>query len=193
MGRFGLEHIALGGPVFDVKKLDWLNARYIRGKLDVQQLAARVRDWALNETYLGAIAPLVHRRIERLSDLGPLCAFLFAGRIDVSADALRAGKLDDETLRKSFVIGLAAFDMAPEWNAALAEAAVRRVGDVLDVKLRDVVRPFYVAISGSAQSLPLFDAMELLGRDLVRERCRVALEALGGATNAEAEAWKKQA
>jgi len=58
--------------------------------------------------------------------------------------------------------------------------------------VRDVVRPFYVAITGSAQSLPLYDSMLLLGRDLVRERLRVALDRLGGATNAETEAWKKQ-
>jgi glutamyl-tRNA synthetase len=190
--RFGFAHIALGGPVFDVKKLDWLNARHIR-ELDVLQLQARVRDWALNEAYLGAIAPLVHQRIERLSDLGPLCAFLFAGRLEIAPEDLRAGKLDDQTLRKSFVLALAEFDAAPEWNVDVAHAAVLRVGELLGVKLRDVIRPFYVAISGSAKSLPLFDAMALLGRDLVRERCRAALEQLGGATNAEVEAWKKMA
>jgi glutamyl-tRNA synthetase len=190
---FGLAHIALGGPVFDVKKLDWLNARYIRERLDVAQLAERVRDWALNPAYLGAIAPLAHQRIERLSDLGPLCGFLFAGRIEVSVDDLRAGKLDDETLRKAFVLALAAFDAAPEWNAESAQSAVRGVSDALGLKLRDAVRPFYLAIAGSAQSLPLFEAMALLGRDLVRERCRGALERLGGATNAEVEAWKRHA
>jgi glutamyl-tRNA synthetase len=191
--RFGFSHIALGGPVFDVKKLDWLNGRYIREKLDVQQLAQRVREWALNAEYLGAIAPLVHQRIERLSDLGPLCAFLFAGRLDVSAEALRAGKLDDEMLRKAFVLALAAFDAVPAWDAAAAEAALRRTAGLLDLKVRDVIRAFYLAITGSAQSLPLFDAMALLGRDIVRERCRLALDELGGVTNAQAEAWKKLA
>lgn len=191
--RFDFSHIALGGPVFDVKKLDWLNGRYIREKLDVAQLAERVRDWALNAAYLAAIAPLVHQRIERLSDVGPLCAFLFAGRLDVPIEALRAGKLDDETLRKAFVLALAAFDAAPAWDAAAAEAALRRTAELLDVKVREVIRAFYVAITGSAQSLPLFDAMALLGRDLVRERCRMALETLGGATNAQLEAWKKLA
>ena len=78
-------------------------------------------------------------------------------------------------------------------SSAAAESAVRGVGDALGLKLRDAVRPFYIAIAGSAQSLPLFDAMGLLGRDLVRERCRVALERLGGATSAETESWKKGA
>ena len=70
-------------------------------------------------------------------------------------------------------------------------ASIVRLAAVLEAKVRDVVRPFYVAVAGSAQSLPLYDSMLLLGRDLVRERLRVALERLGGATNAEQTAWKK--
>ncbi len=189
--RFGLDHISLGGPVFDVKKLDWLNARYIRETMDAEGLLRRVRDWALNEEYLSQIAPLAQARIERLSDLGPLCAFFFAGRLEPSAGQLLAGKLDKDSLRKAFVLALAAFDALPDWEANEIATAVRTVAALLGVKLRDVVRPFYVAVTGSPQSVPLFESMALLGRDLVRERLRVALERLDGATNAETEAWRK--
>ena len=189
--QFGLEHISLGGPVFDVKKLDWLNARYLRETLDVPALMARVRAWAFDERYLAAIAGLAQQRIERLSDLSPLCGFFFAGRLDVSVEQLRAAKLDDDTLRKAYALGLTSFDALAEWEHEAIGAQVRAIGDALGLKLRDVVRPFYVAITGSPQSVPLFDSMVLLGRDLVRERLRVALERLGGATNAEVEAWKK--
>ncbi len=188
--RFGLDHMALAGPVFDVKKLDWLNARYLREKLDVSQLMARASAWAFNSAYLGAIAPLAHQRIERLSDLGPLLWFFFAGRLAPSAEDLRSGKLDDTQLRQAFVTALALFDASPEWDKATAEAAIRTITATLGLKLKDVVRPFYLAVTGSAQSVPLFDSMVILGRDLVRERTRGALEALGGATKAELEAWK---
>lgn len=191
--RFGLDHIALGGPVFDVKKLDWLNGRYIREKLDVAQLEERVHAWALNDRYVGAILPLAQQRIERLSDLGPLLAFFFAGRIPISAADLREGRLDDEQIRKAFVFALALFDALPVWDANEIGSAIRHIGETLGLKLRDVIRPFYVAISGSAQSVPLFDSIALLGRDIVRERLRVALELLGGATKTETEAWKKLA
>jgi glutamyl-tRNA synthetase len=187
---FGLDHISLGGPVFDIKKLDWLNARYLRERIDAPELAARVRAWAFDPAYVERIAALAQQRIERLSDLGPLCAYLFAGRLDVSADQLREGKLDGDTVRKIFVLALAAFDRLPDFELDPIQTAVRRIAEVLGVKLRDAVRPLYVAITGSAQSLPLFESIELLGRDLVRERLRFALERLGGATNAENEAWK---
>jgi len=189
--RFGLDHISLGGPVFDVKKLDWLNGRYIREKLDVTALSERIRLWAMSPAYLEKIVALAHERIERLSDLGPLCAFFFAGRIDVRPEQLRDGKLDDETLRRAFALALVLFDGLEDWQHAQIQAAVRRLSEVLGIKLRDAVRPFYVAITGSPQSVPLFDSMELLGRDLVRERLRVALERLGGATNAELARWRE--
>jgi glutamyl-tRNA synthetase len=189
--RFALSHISLGGPVFDVKKLDWLNGRYLREKLDLAQFLERVRDWAGGPATFERIASLAQGRIERLSDLGPLCAFLFAGRLDVTPEQLRVGKLGDDTLRKTFARALARFDALPDWELEAIGAAVSRLGDTVGVKVRDVVRPLYVAISGSPQSLPLYDSMLLLGRDLVRERLRVALECLGGATKAETEAWKK--
>jgi glutamyl-tRNA synthetase len=160
-------------------------------KLDVPQFVERVRFWAGGEPTIERIAALAQQRIERLSDLGPLCAFLFAGRLDVTPGQLRAGKLDDEALRKAFALALAIFDGLPEWEFEPIAAGVTRIAGILGSKVRDVVRPFYVAVTGSPQSLPLYDSMVLIGRDLVRERLRVALELLGGATNAESEAWKK--
>jgi glutamyl-tRNA synthetase len=189
--HFGLEHISTGGPVFDVTKLDWLNGRYLREKLDDATFAERVRAWALNPSYLEKIAPLARSRIERLSDLGPLLAFFFAGRLDVDPARLREGKLDEESLRKAFVLASTLFDALEDWDVGGIEQIVRRIADVLGAKLRDVVRPYYVAITGSAQSVPLFDSMQILGRDLVRERLRGALEKLGGASAKEQEAWKK--
>jgi len=191
VGRFKLEHVSVGGPVFDVAKLDWLNGRYLRERLDVRAFEERVRAWALNEDYLGKIAPLAQSRIERLSDLGPLTAFFFSGRLDVAADDLRSGKLDDLALRQAFVLAGALLDGLDPWDVPHIERVIRTVADALQAKLREIVRPFYVAVTGKAQSVPLFDSMAILGRDLVRERLRVALERLGGATAAEQETWKK--
>ena len=68
---------------------------------------------------------------------------------------------------------------------------MKKIAGTLDVKVRDVTRPFYVAITGSPTSVPLFDAIELLGRDIVRERLRHALELAGTPSAAELKEWKK--
>jgi glutamyl-tRNA synthetase len=72
-----------------------------------------------------------------------------------------------------------------------SDLALRVLAEERGVKLKDFLRPFYVACTGNPVSVPLFDAMALLGRDLVRHRMRHALTQLGWPTNAEREAWDK--
>jgi glutamyl-tRNA synthetase len=189
--RFDPKHLSVAGPVFDVTKLDWLNARYLRETLDVRGFMQRVADWAVNHTYLGAIAPLAQSRIERLSDLGPLVEFFFAGRLSVTADQLREGKLDDEALRKAFAFALADLEALPAWEIGGIERVLRAVAEEIGVKFRDAVVPFYTAITGSPKSVPLFDSMALLGRDLCRERLRNALALLGPVSEKQMRAWRK--
>ena len=46
--------------------------------------------------------------------------------------------------------------------------------------MKDFLAPFFIAVSGSAASISVFDAMELLGPDMTRARIRHAIEVLGG-------------
>jgi len=178
--RFEIEHIPTGGPVFDVPKLDWLNGRYIRERLASEAFVRRVAEWAISPERLTRLAHLAAPRIERFSDLGPLLAFLFSGKLSLSAEDLRRAKLDDAEIRRAFALALADLDALPVWDAVGIESVFKRIAETLGKKTRDVARPFYVAITGSPTSIPLFDSMELLGRDLVRERLRGALQLLGG-------------
>ena len=176
--RFRVEHVPIGGPVFDVAKLDWLNARYIREQLDPEMFVERVKEWAISPDRLTRIAALAAPRIERLSDLGSLLAFLFSGRLAVRAADFTGKKMDEQQARQALTLTLAEFDALPVWNAFGIEDAIKRVAESLDKKVRDVARPLYVAITGSPTSIPLYDSMELLGRDLCRERLRNALDVL---------------
>jgi glutamyl-tRNA synthetase len=176
--RFRVEHVPIGGPVFDVAKLDWLNARYIRERLEPEMFVERVKEWAASPERLTRIATLAAPRIERLSDLGSLLAFLFSGRIAVRATDFVGKKMDEEQARRALALALTELDALPAWNAFGVENAVKRVAESLDKKVRDVARPLYVAITGSPTSIPLYDSMELLGRDLCRERLRNALDVL---------------
>jgi glutamyl-tRNA synthetase len=176
--RFEIEHVPIGGPVFDVAKLDWLNARYIRERLDAASFVDRVRAWAAAPERLARIAQLAAPRVERLSDLGPLLAFLFSGRLALRGEDLQSKKLDEAQTRQLLELALAQLDALPAWNSFAIETVLKGIAEKLDKKMRDVARPFYVAITGSPTSIPLYDSMELLGRDIVRERLRNALELL---------------
>lgn len=176
--RFEVEHVPVSGPVFDVEKLDWLNARYIRERHDAASLLERVREWGAKPERLTRIAALAAPRIERLSDLGPLLAFMFSGRLALRAQDLQSKKLDDDQTRQAFTLALTELDALPAWNAFAIQTALEGIAQRLGKKMRDVARPFYVAVTGSPTSIPLYDSMEMLGRDIVRERLRGALELL---------------
>lgn len=190
VARFTTEHIPLGGPVFDVAKLDWINGRYLRERTDDADFLRRVQAWALHGNRAERIAALARPRIERLSDLGPLLAFLFAGRLTPRAEDLRAPKLDELQTRMALQRALWELDALPTWSVAGIETVMLGIAERLGKKFRDVARPFYVAVTGSPTSIPLYDAMELLGRDVVRERLRVALGLLGAPSKRELEEWK---
>ncbi|MGC2649692.1 MAG: glutamate--tRNA ligase [Candidatus Cybelea sp.] len=188
--RFDPQHVPIGGPVFDLAKLDWLNGRYIRERLDPASFVQRVKEWALSPERLTRVAQLAAPRIERLSDLGPLLAFLFSGRLALTAQSFESTKLDALSIRRALSLSVAEFDKLAAWNAVEIERVIGRIAAALDKKARDIARPFYVAITGSPTSIPLYDSMELLGRDLVRERLRNAIDLLGAPSKRELQEWE---
>ncbi|MFZ0573915.1 MAG: glutamate--tRNA ligase [Candidatus Cybelea sp.] len=188
--RFDPQHVPIGGPVFDLAKLDWLNGRYIRERLDPASFVQRVQEWAVSPERLTRVAQLAAPRIERLSDLGPLLAFLFSGRLALTAQSFESTKLDALSIRRALSLSVAEFDKLAAWNAVEIERVIGRIAAALDKKARDIARPFYVAITGSPTSIPLYDSMELLGRDLVRERLRNAIDLLGAPSKRELQEWE---
>ena len=89
---FDISRVSLGGPVFDVEKLKWLNGLWIRESLSANELIRRLKDWALNRDMLERILPHAQGRIEVLSDLIPQAAYLVSGDIPMAADAFARAK-----------------------------------------------------------------------------------------------------
>ena len=187
--RIDLHRIPLGGPVFDTVKLDWLNGQYVRS-LETGDLIVRTAEWGFSPQRIERIVGLAKSRVERLSDLVPTAAYLFAGRIPISKESFAGVRLPDDVVRRGLALASSRLDGEPEFDLATIERVLKGVSDTLELKFRDLSRAYYVAMTGSQTSLPLFDSMELLGRDLCRERFRAALEALGGVTAKEQKEWQ---
>lgn len=193
MEHFDLERVSLGGPVFDIQKLAWLNGKWIRENLTDAQLGERVVQWALNPDFLMTIAPLVKGRVDVLSDLGPMVAYLFSGLIRTGPEAYVDKNLDKDRIRRIFQSALWRFDRVHGWDKNTVEQILRQLSEQSGVKLKFFLRPFYIAIAGSDRALPLFDSMALLGKDVSRARIRAALDVLGGVSDEELEQWAKEA
>ncbi len=190
--NFELENLSLGGPVFDVEKLRWLNARYVRENYDAAGLLAELRKWALSDEHLLRIVPLAQPRLETLSDWGFLTAFFFADRVPLDPSKLALKGKTAEDLAAILQTATRLFEELPEFTHEAIEKAFRDLSEKLDVKLRDLSRPFYVALTGAEASTPLFRSMEILGLDLVRVRLRSAVESLGGISAKRVKALEKE-
>ena len=183
---FDLDRLTTGGPVFDLAKLDWLNGQYIRS-LAPDEFMDRVADWAVNRENLAAVAPLVQQRTERLVDLLPQVDYLLGDRaaLDESDFAqLRLGV--EDCLRVLDHVGRR-LDDQNGWDRDSLQAATRSLADAMGLAMRDFLAPLFVAITGRAVALPLFDSMAYLGRDMVRSRLASALAALGGVSKKKAK------
>ncbi len=165
---------------FDQKKADAINAEHIR-RLDAAEFTLRLRDFfdshghrtGLDEAGFAVAAGLVQTRIVVLSDAWELLKFLddASYRIEPSAGARELGPDSVPVLEAA----CAALDGLTDWTAAEIEAALKgALVDGLGLKPRRAFGPVRVAVTGSTVSPPLFESLELLGRERSLRRLRDA-------------------
>jgi glutamyl-tRNA synthetase len=181
--HFELTNIALGGPVFDISKLNWLNGQWIR-KLTVEQFMKLLDVWgfvwprAIPDAKREHIARIAISRIETLTDFGPAIDF-FVNRPELSRRDYEVPKIPADVARAVLdgaIADLLALD--GNWTESAIGEKLKLAATNQDVKFRDVARLFYVAITGSPTGLPLFDDMEILGQQESLRRLENAREAL---------------
>ena len=190
--RFDPKDVSLGGPVFDLQKLRWLNARYIREDYDAKTLLAALQEWAYDSKRLEKIVPLTQPRLETLGDWGRLTSHFFSDQVELPAGELTLKDAPEGELVEIFQMAIWRLESLAQLSAEGAQQELRGLADRLEIKLRDFTRPFYVAISGKPVSTPLFQTLEILGPDLVRARLRAAIEALGGISGKKMKKLEKR-
>ncbi len=191
VAAFDVTRVSKNPARFDVKKLEAINGEHIR-RISEGDLAARLMpvlqdagvlpDEPSTEQHallLDAI-PLVQTRLVRLTDAPDLMRFLFAGD-DFTVDPEAAAKtLLGEVLP---VLDTSRKALLPvtTWTAAELEAALRAaLVDGLGLKPKHAFGPLRVAVTGRTISPPLFESMELLGRDVTLARLDAAITDIRG-------------
>jgi len=187
-----LERVSLGGPIFDREKLDWLNGRYLRENLDDGQFVARFAAWAFPPRLVDAIVPALRQRVDKYSEVSELGGFLLAGELQVQAEDFAHKQLDCAACRRILLFSLWQLEALPEWSRDAIKACLQELAARLDCKIRDFLFPLFVAITGRAVSVSLFDSLAVLGLDLGRARLRKAIEALGGISGKQQKRLEKE-
>lgn len=181
LDNFDIQRVSLGGPIFDIEKLKWLNGCWIRENLTPQQLGEKLQAWAFNASLINPILEHFQKRIEVYSDLAPAAAFLFAGQLPVKpADFEAASKLEAEDLLKLLQFALWDLEAIRHWERDHIFEVLKSMATVMNIKLKDFLAPIFVAIAGTTASISVMDSMVLLGPDLSRARLRHAIEVMGG-------------
>ncbi|NCO69681.1 MAG: glutamate--tRNA ligase, partial [Acidobacteria bacterium] len=179
--HFTLERINLGGPVFDLTKLTWLNGKYIRA-CPAEEVLARLRGGLLSDDYLLKVIALAHERVETLEDFVDYAGFFFVGELTYDGDAVKKLVGKKHTPRESATALQTLLDevLDPvlEWTAADLEARLRAFVERIDWKAGDFFMPVRIAVSGRAATPPLFETMAVLGKEVCRRRLRRAVEVL---------------
>ncbi|MFE9183798.1 glutamate--tRNA ligase [Micromonospora haikouensis] len=184
--EFRLEEVNPSPAFFDEKKLRAFNGDYIRA-LPVDEFVAACRPWLtgtdtiapppwqpeeFDEAAFAAVAPLAQTRIAVLSEIVPNVDFLFLASPSIEeaawAKAMKEGaaELLDATV--------AAYEGLASWDAESLKATLEAVGAERGLKLGKAQAPVRVAVTGRTVGLPLFESLEVLGRERTLARLRAA-------------------
>ena len=166
------------GPVFDLKKLDWLNGHYIRA-LSTEELADRLVEFASASgdaaALIRAAAPLVQERIETLAQGVDMLRFLLLSEDEFAVDEAAAAKHLGDAGRPVLEAAVPALEASPDWTPDAIETALKAVlVDGLGLKPRVAFAPVRVAVTGRTVSPPLYESMAILGRERALARLRRA-------------------
>ena len=172
--RFDFNKISLGGPVFDLTKLKWLNGEYIR-RLTPAEFLAALRETIFSDDYLSRIAPLVQTRVETLAGFGDMADFFFRDDVMPSPEVfLPKKKTLEETL--AFAGEQLAVLEATDFTAEALEPALKKLGEEKDWAVRDNFMLLRAIITGSTASPPLLESLIVFGKARTLDRMRRFLD-----------------
>ena len=173
--KFDFQRISLGGPVFDLVKLRWLNGEYIR-KLSPDAFFAALRQTILSDDYLRAIAPLVQERIDTLAQFGDMTGFFFADNVLPPESVwLPKKRTPEETLL--FAAEQLATLEAAAWDAPSIESALKQLGETTQWSVKENFMLLRAVLTGSATSPPLVESLIVFGKARSLDRMRRFLTA----------------
>ena len=184
---FDLARVSKSDAVFDRAKLDWLNGQHIRRSDDKRLTGALARFWQddppefdvePDKGRVGDVVPLVRERLKTLQDAAPLVKFLFSEEVPLEPGQLVQRGMDAEgtvVALQEARDGLAALD---GFDTQAIEDLLRPMAKDLDIKVGQLLGSLRAAVTGQKVSPPLFESLEVLGRETTVSRIEDAIAAL---------------
>jgi len=174
IAKYDFARISLGGPVFDLVKLKWLNGEYIR-KLSPEAFVAALRSTVLSDANLAAIGPLIQARINILGEFGDLAGFLLTDNVLPPESVWLPKKRTPEETLKFADEQLTALEASP-WHALALEAALKQLGEEKQWSVKENFMLLRAILTGSTTSPPLMESLVVFGKARSLDRIRRFLD-----------------
>lgn len=180
---FTVERVNSSPARFDMKKLEAINGDKIRA-LDLDDFLNRALPFLLKANVISgkdseiamvkSALPIIQERIARLKEVVPMLSFLFKEAVEFEPESINKVKESDS--QKVIKSALESLKPLSDWTHENIEEALRSsLLDGMGLKPRLAFSPVRIAITGSHISPPLFESMELLGRDRSLQRLQAAI------------------
>ncbi|MHB8334643.1 MAG: glutamate--tRNA ligase [Acidimicrobiales bacterium] len=189
--QFALEDVSHSPAFFDVKKLTHLNGEYLRA-MPLESFIEAARPWVapwssswrptatppwtkehFDEDLFARVAPLVQERLTTLGEVPAMVGFFFT---DVTLDeAAFAKTIGADPLGQTMLAVAIERFAGLTWSATTLHEATAELGEALGLALRKAQAPIRCAVTGTLVGPPLFESLEILGRETVLRRLHDAL------------------
>jgi glutamyl-tRNA synthetase len=178
---FSLERINTSNAIFDMKKLEWMNGEYLR-TMDLPKLLEVFQEWLRfqeielpaqysSPDFLSKVLPLIAERSRTLAEVYDALLPYVCDDLTYDEEGLKKHfRKDPEGVKERLNLYREKLEALPEFNKETAEGALRELVEELGIKAGLIIHPVRVAVTGRTVGPPLFDCMELLGRERVLER-----------------------
>jgi glutamyl-tRNA synthetase len=180
--NFSLERISKVAAIFNLEKLNWMNGVYIRA-LTVEDLACRAMPFLekglsagvkrpLDGDYVRKMMPLIQERAKTLAEV-PLLADFFFFDVEYDFNLLISKGMTRESTLNALDVSRERLSKLASFDAGSLEALLRPLAEELGLKTGQLFGALRTAVTGKVATPPLFQTMEVLGR----ERCLNCIKA----------------
>ena len=190
--EFDHKRIGVSGAVFDVQKLDWINQQYLIKNIPENDLWSRLRQWNFSDEYMSKLMPLCHSRIKTFGEFMELCDFFFINHLKYTPELFASKQLNLEQIAYIYQAMIWWMDENENWTSSGVNQASREIAELFGINHKKVIMPaLFACIMGKLQGPPLFDSVEILGKDRTRARLLKSIEFLGGISSKKMDNLKK--
>jgi glutamyl-tRNA synthetase len=180
VANFDIERFSPVGPIFDIDKLDWMNAEYVK-ELSDEEFIRRATPFLPGpgqEASLLKLAPALKTRVRRLKEVCEQVEFLYQGKLEL--DASMFGASGTPSPREALLTVEATLDALPAepFDVATIEAALEAARLERDWKKGPLYSPVRIALTAKTKTPPNFDMLAALGRERSLARLRDAINVL---------------